>query len=391
MRLGWLPWTAAGVAACTAVVAGGLWLWAGEAITIARAIQEGPPPRDGPTDLLPSDDQERVAFAGAGGPVTADLYLPADGAQTEAALVLVAGAARTGKDDPRTIHFARTIANSGFAVLVPDIPSVRTFQLSAADAEPIADAVEYLESRAASLGYRNIGVAAISYAVGPAVIAALRPEMRERIGFVVGIGGYYDVVSALTYSTTGRYRPGPDEPWRTRAPNTYGKWVMVSANAELVRDETDRMLLAAMAARKLKDPDDDVSELVGRLGPEGRAVHALATNDDPERVPALLDDLPEAAQERLAGLDLRARDLSALEARLILVHGRADPMIPHTESERLAAAAPEAALYVIDSMGHVSVGEALFDDGPTLIRAINALLAERGRTVPALASLPSSD
>lgn len=390
MRARW-PYIAGAFAACVIALGAALWLWAGEALTIARAINAGPPAQDGPTSLLPRDDQERLVFTGAQGPVTADLYLPPDDTRAQAALVLVPGAARMGKDHPHMVHFARTVAEAGFAVLVPDLPAVRTFQLSAADAEPIANAVTYLEGRASELNYRNIGVAAVSYAVGPALIAALRPEMRGRIGFVVGIGGYYDVVSALTYSTTGHYRRGPDAPWRVRQPNPYGKWVTVKANAELVGNPQDRMLLSAMAARKLEDRDDDVSDLVGRLGPEGRAVYDLVTNTKPERVPALVAALPEAARRRLEGLDLSDRDLSTLEARLILVHGRADPMIPHTESRRLAAAAPRAELFIVDSMGHVSLGEALFDDGITLIRAINALLAERGRTAPALANLPSPE
>jgi len=371
-----------------AVAAGGLYLWAGEAVTVLRAIQAGPPPDDGPIDLLPPDDRESVTIGGPGRPMAADLYLPPDGDRPEAAMVLIHGAARTGKDDPAMAHFARTLARARFAVLVPDIEGIRTFQLSAADAEPIARAVRHMAGRAEDSGYRNIGVAAISYAVGPAVLAALEPEMQPMIGFVLGIGGYYDVVSALTYSSTGWYRPKPGAEWRFRASNDFGTWALVYANAGLLARERDRIALWAMAARKMRDPDDDISALIGELSAEGRAVYALATNDDPARVPELIAALPAAVRERIAGLDLSRRDLGALDARLILVHGRADPMIPHTESRKLAEAAPAAALFVVESMGHVSLGTALVEDGVTLVRAVNAVLAERGRVVPALADLP---
>ncbi len=370
------------------VAAGGLYLWAGEAATILRAIQAGPPREDGPIDLLPPDDRETVTLVGSGGPMAADLYLPPGGDRPEAAMVLVHGAARMGKDHPAMAHFARTLARARFAVLVPDIEGIRTFRLSAADAEPIARAVRHMAARAERLGYRNIGVAAISYAVGPAVLAALEPETQPMIGFVLGIGGYYDVVAALTYSSTGWYRPEPGAEWRFRAPNDYGTWMLVYANAGLLAREDDRIALWAMAARRMRDPDDDISALIDRLGPEGRAVYALATNDDPERVPDLIAALPDAVREQIMGLDLSRRDLGMLEARLILVHGRADPMIPYTESRKLAAAAPAAALFVVESMGHVSLGMALVEDGVTLVRAVNALLAERDRVVPALADLP---
>lgn len=383
-----LRW-AGGTLLTVAAAAAGLYIWAGEAAAILYAIQQGPRAESGPVDLLPPENRETVMLSGGPGVIGADLYLPPGGDRPDAAVVLVHGADRAGRAHPDIAHFAQTLARARFAVLVPEFESIRTFQLSAADAEPIARAVRYMAGRAEALGYRNVGVAAISYAVGPAVLAALEPEMRPRIGFVLGIGGYYDVVSALTYSSTGWHRAGPGEEWRFRAPNAFGTWMLVYANAGLLERERDRIALWALAARKMRDPHDDVSTLVDELGPDGRAVYALAVNDDPERVPDLIAALPEPVRERIAGLDLSRRDLGALEARLILVHGRADPMIPHTESRKLAAAAPDAALYVVSGMGHVRLDPDLLEDGVTLVRAVNAVLAERGRVLPALADLPA--
>ena len=52
-----------------------------------------------------------------------DLYVSPDGAL--GALVLVPGLADTGKDDPRLIAFAESLARGRFAVLVPDIANLR--------------------------------------------------------------------------------------------------------------------------------------------------------------------------------------------------------------------------------------------------------------------------
>jgi len=80
----------------------------------------------------------------------------------------------------------------------------------------------------------------------------------------------------------------------------------------------------------------------------------------------------------LAALDLSRRDLSQLDARLLLVHGRDDPIIPSSESEALAAAAPdETALYVVDSLAHVELDPSGLVDGFRLWRAVYRLLAER--------------
>ena len=127
-----------------------------------------------------------------------------------------------------------------------------------------------------------------------------------------------------------------------------------------------------------QDLDADVADLEAGLGAQGRAVTALLDNRDPDRVPGLIEGLPEAVRRDLAALDLSRRDLAPLQARLLLVHGRDDPIIPSTESLALAAAAPDdTTLYLVDSLAHVELSPAGLVDGWKLWRAITWLLAER--------------
>ena len=72
----------------------------------------------------------------------ADLYLP--GEPAKAGIVLVPGLTPRGRDDARLVDFAMTLARARFEVLVPDLPRMRTFQVTALDAVPIADAAHYL-------------------------------------------------------------------------------------------------------------------------------------------------------------------------------------------------------------------------------------------------------
>ena len=307
-----------------------------------------------------------------------DLYWP--GEDAVAALVLVPGAVRQGKDDPRLVAFANTFARARFAVLVPEIPNLRTQHLSPEDAQPIGAAIRHLgDCIAPAERTGSVGLAAISYATGPAILAALAPSNRDLVGFLTAIGGYYDVEAVVTFFTTGYYRDGPGAPWRYRAPNAYGKWVFVRANAARLAGLTDRRALAEIAERKLEDLDADIDDLRARLGPEGRAVMALLDNPDPDRVPALIGGLPAPIRADLEALDLERRDLSQLPFDLILLHGRDDPMIPATESQALAAAAPDgkASLYVIERLSHIELGPGGLLDGIGLWRAVYRLLAQR--------------
>jgi pimeloyl-ACP methyl ester carboxylesterase len=346
-----------------------------EAARVLADLGAGP----GPSTLketTPPPERRLVSYRVDGRVHRGDLYRP--GEEALAAMVLVPGAAPAGKDDPRLVAFANTLARARFAVLVPDMPGVRGLRLRASDAREVGDAVLHLSSLA--VGRDGVGIAGISYAAGPAIIAALDPAVGSRVRFIVAIGGYYDVEAALTFFTTGYYRERPGGSWLYRIPSAYGKWVFVQSNVDLVADPTDRALLGEMARRKLENLEADIGDLVGRLGPEGSSVYTLLLNDDPERAPALMAALPAAVRENLVGLDLKRRDLSRLKARLILVHGRDDVIIPFSESVALAAAVPEgqADLYLVDNLFHVDLGAMDLGDELTLWRAVHRVLELRG-------------
>lgn len=221
------------------------------------------------------------------GRILGDLYWP--GEHTEAALVLVPGAVKDGRRDPRLIAFANTFARARIAVLVPEISGLNAQHVSAEHAQPIGRAIQALTActgPAEEPG--SIGVAAISYAGGPTLLAALHPKIGARIGFALIIGGYFDAEAMITFATTGHFRESQDAPWQYREPNAYGKWLFVQDNAQRLSDPLDQTALAEIAARKLEHPHADIADLRHGLRHEGRAVMALLDNHDPDRVHSLI-------------------------------------------------------------------------------------------------------
>lgn len=302
----------------------------------------------------------------------ADLYWPP--ASAEAGIVLVPGVAPQGRDDPRLVAFARDLARARFLVLVPEIANLRELQVSAGDADAIADAARHLAAR-----IKPVGVVAISYAAGPAMLAVLREEVASEVGFMVLVGPYYDIEAVVRFFTTGFYRTGLGEPWQHREPNAYGKWVFARSNAERLLDPRDRALLRAIADRRLQDIGAPIDDLRASLGPEGHAVMALLANRDPERVPDLIAALPASIRNEMQALDLAHRDLSGFSADVILVHGRDDAIIPESESRALADALPDqrADLYIVSGLAHADLGDVALGDALTLWRAVYRVLAER--------------
>jgi pimeloyl-ACP methyl ester carboxylesterase len=144
-------------------------------------------------------------------------------------------------------------------------------------------------------------------------------------------------------------------------------------------DPAQAELLRLAARRKLADPTAATSDLRDRMSADARAVLDLMENDDPDKVPALLAALPDTIRAGIDALNLALHDLRSLKARLILIHGRDDPMIPFTESEALAAAAPRgnASLYVVDQIGHVEFDAVSMANAWTMWQAVDRVLAQR--------------
>jgi len=332
---------------------------------------------EGPSPLKEATSPPRrrpIAFEVDGRQHRADLYLPGD--EALASMVLVPGVAPAGRDDPKLVAFANTLARARFEVLVPDLPRLRALQVSGDDARVLADAAIHLDRRSAN---QPLAMTAISYAAGPAVAALFEPDMKGRVMLVITVGGYYDLQAVITFFTTGYYRAGAEAPWQYRRPNTYGKWVFVLSNAPRLDDPADTRALEAMARRKIGDPDADVSDLTEGLGPDGRAVEALLANRDPDQVPALLAALPPPIVAEVHALDLSRRDLRTVDAHFVLVHARDDPIIPETESIAFAAAAApgRAELFLLEGLHHVDASDLDLIDKLKLLDAIYTVLSFR--------------
>jgi pimeloyl-ACP methyl ester carboxylesterase len=225
-------------------------------------------------------------------------------------LVLVPGATPDGKDDARARRAARLLARAGFDVTLPTIAGLTRGRLRPDDVTPVVAAL--------AAAARPAVVVAVSVGSGPALLAATDPTVRDRVALVLSLGGYGSAAELVRFYLTGAYDYGPVSGHRRHDPDLVRAFV--AANADLL-DESTRPLLEA--------------------GGEGRAGPLLAAVAPPVR--ALLETLSPVRVVR----DLRAR--------LVLVHGRDDVVVPFTESLRLADAAPRGrtTLVVVDTLGHV--------------------------------------
>jgi dipeptidyl aminopeptidase/acylaminoacyl peptidase len=280
------------------------------------------------------------------GDAAATLYRPL--ALSPASVVLVHGLAPRGQDDPKLQQAARLLARAGFWVAVPTVPGLTALRLRPGDAEPVVAAIRAIGERTRA---RSVAVIGVSVGAGPALLAAADPRVADQVSWVLSLGGYASTAELLRFFLTGHYRFGSVA--GKFAPNPDGVRLFLRANLDLIEDPGDRGRIAAWL--------DAPGSLPPRaLSRGGAAVVALVENRDPARVEPLIDTLPPALR-RLIGALSPERVVAQLRGRLVLVHGRNDPLVPFTESLRLAETARRAGipsrLVVVGVVAHVEAAE----------------------------------
>ena len=264
----------------------------------------------------------------------ADFYF-AKANEPRAALLLIHGVLETGKDDPRLVRLAKTLANCGFAVLVPELNGLKSLLLDMEESRDITAAFRFMLARE-EVDETRAGLFGISFAAGLTLKAASDPCIREHVRFVVSFGGYYDTVNVVRYLTTAQdefrgYR-------HVQSPEAFALHVFVKNLLLRVTCGDDRMILTDLLDQDGSDPDGVIlSRSPYQLTDSGRAVYELVRNRDPARIENLIGATEPSVQGYLESLSL-CRVVPQVKARVLIGHGHTDPLIPSTESLRLADA-----------------------------------------------------
>ena len=287
----------------------------------------------------------------------ATLYLP-DARRPVPGWVVLHGLTVPGRRHRAMTRFVRSLAGSGAAVLVPDVPAWRSLLLDLEGArDSIAAGARFLAKRP-EVQPGGVGAVGFSFGATHALMAAADPALRRDLRAVVSFGAYCDVPRMVRCTFTGEHE------WRgerhTMDPDPYGRWILAAnfltlvpglEGMEDVRAAAHELALEAGRRGVMAweaEYDTFKRELRGRLSPAAAEVWDLLappTGTIPADLNAarrLADAMAAAMMERHPGLDPQTL-LPRLQGRIILSHGRADRLIPWTETLRLWSMMPPAA------------------------------------------------
>jgi fermentation-respiration switch protein FrsA (DUF1100 family) len=279
------------------------------------------------------------------GAVAAQFYTPETGA--DRTIMLVPGVHSAGIEEPRLTALAGDLAGAGVRVMTIALPDLRQYRITPRATDVIEDTIAWMAGRPDLAPDGRVGVIGVSFAGGLSLAAAGRPAVRDRVAFVVSLGGHGDIRRVMRYQATGEapYVEGLD----VRPPHDYGVAVVLYALADsgVVPDAQVEALREAIFTFL------HASQLTLTDRERARATFARAR--------AMAEDLPAPSATYMGYVNDRAVDRlgpvlepfldqgwtgdPALSAELApppaapvyLLHGVDDTVIPAAESVMLAA------------------------------------------------------
>ena len=365
----------------------------GATTSVVRMLARFARPREDP-------DREREATVDVAGEARGmTIYLPPGPPERAPGWILLHGVTVRGRHHDAVRRMGRALAAAGHVVVAPEVPRWTALRLTAHDAEPVVHAtLDALRRRpdvdAARVGLMGFSVVA-TWALG--VAAGL-----DTIRAVAGFGGFADLKRTVRAMVIGEHE------WAGRdyrfTPDPYGRWIVGAEWLPLLDDRWGPAAARARVADALRhlahvsglhgaagsSPvyDPLIAHLRAAVPASGRRVWDLLAPPAAERPArdaglALADALVDAALAADPRLQPHDR-LRRLGVPTILLHGRADVIVPFTETLRLATLLPataEARVTITQLIGHTKTAEAGTLGNPA------TTAAELGRLASAMAVL----
>ena len=270
--------------------------------------------------------------------------------------VVLHGITRSGRDHPYLVRFARAVASTGQAALVPEIPEWRDIRLDTeATTATISASLRALEGRP-EVASRQVGLVGFSFGAPQVIIAAADPSLAGRIAGVVAFGGYCSVEESARFQFTGVHElDGREE---SLAPDPYARWVVGANYLNRIPGHEDAGRAAeALRALAAYIGDHNLLATDPEMEPERRRL--AAGLEPPER--SLFETLAPPAgslpdpvggarlAEELGGVMARIPELNPVphlarvNVPVRLMHGTADQLFPYTQTIKLGRVFPAEA------------------------------------------------
>lgn len=300
-------------------------------------------------------DVKETSIETGGQAIQARLYVPR-GSPHPPAMVVVHGLHQLGMNEPRLVAFAGALAQTGVEVLTPQLNAIADYRVEPQTIDVIGETADTLARQS---GLKQVGVLGLSFAGGMALMAAADPKYSPDIAFVATVGAQDDTDRVEHYLVQGQTY-WPDGKLFNVPPHEYGWLILIYSHPEDFFPAADVENARTSLRLLLHEDLAGAKREAQQLSPEGRQLMDKIFDHQRDAFrDQLLAHLNKHQAEALAVSP--HNHLSGLMARVLLIHGEGDDVIPPSESEWLARDIPKGHLQealISRAISHVSLERA---------------------------------
>ncbi len=237
------------------------------------------------------------------------------------------------------------------------MPGIADYRVQGESADLIGTAAQDF---ARQLQVPKVGVLALSFSGGLALVAASDPHYSQSIAWVATVGAHYDLAHVLRFFATGE-AVRPDGSVEHLPPHEYGPLIVVYDEPQDFFVPQDAQA-AHEAIRLLLSGNGKASEEVTKtLTPAGQEIMQRIYHKQREQfATAILAEIDKRKAQLAAASP--AGHLNSLRMPVLLLHGSDDTVIPPTEMLWLERDIPKDQLrdaLISSAIRHVEVGSKL--------------------------------
>jgi hypothetical protein len=286
----------------------------------------------------------------ASGPLRFKMYVPANGARN-GGIVLVHGVHHLGMDDPRLVNLARALSGSGVEVMTPELQDLADYRITPRTVDTIGASAVILSTKLS----RPVGVIGLSFAGGLSLMAAARPEFKDKIGFVMAVGAHDDMSRvARFYATNEETNPNGKE--QHLQAHDYGMLILAYEHTEDFFSGEDAPIAREVLRQWIRE-EPQAMKNAGALSPAGNKTLDQLLHHHQQ----LQQDFVEEIARHQAEMDAVSPHgkLGDIAAHVYLLHGAADNIIPPAETLWLEHDVPKQDLkgvLISKALTHVDAG-----------------------------------
>lgn len=243
-------------------------------------------------------------------------------------LVVVHGMSPKGKDDPRIIALCSALSQVGFRVLAPEIASIKALKIDAAQINELAEVFRSIAEDCTLTPTGKLGVLAPSFSGALSLAAASRPEVNDAIEVICAIGAFTQVDTVMSYLL------------QAQDADPYGRFIALKKIIPLIYPD-DYLIQGALDAaiddnlneRDMDDLNNALNTYLQNI-PQPDRQDIVRLFQDAQYRESLFARSKGILSDELAAIDVM-QNIEGLKARVFLLHGRDDNVIPCEQSERL--------------------------------------------------------